>query len=150
MAISPANVNSHCLLGFAYALNGEYHDAADEFQSALSFDRQNQFAVEMLKNVMDEIAKFPVWPFSVSESDSDEDVDGMLSNMILIINSLVEKPGGLTGGAITDEHKQNSKDRNWATPTNLMSSTPNFVPATNRPTNRVRRLAPSTATIRIG
>ena len=51
MSLSPPSAMSHCLLGFAYALSDAFQSAADEFQSALSFDRHNQFALEMLKNV---------------------------------------------------------------------------------------------------
>ena len=57
MSISPPSVEGHNLLGFALALNSNYSDAADEFQAAKSFDRHNQFAEEMLKHVMTEIAK---------------------------------------------------------------------------------------------
>ena len=53
------------------ALAGEYEDASDTFQSALSFDRNNQFALEMLKNVMDEITKNVPFPFSGTDSDDD-------------------------------------------------------------------------------
>ena len=57
MSISAPSVEGHNLLGFALALNSNYSDAADEFQAAKSFDRHNQFAEEMLKHVMTEIAK---------------------------------------------------------------------------------------------
>ena len=57
MSISPPSVEGHNLLGFAMALNSQYTEAADQFQAAKSFDRHNQFAEEMLKHVMSEIAK---------------------------------------------------------------------------------------------
>ena len=64
MSISPPSVEGHNLLGFALALNSNYSDAADEFQAAKSFDRHNQFAEEMLKHVMTEIAKECFRPYT--------------------------------------------------------------------------------------
>ena len=63
--------DGYCLLGFSLALAKKYEEASDAFQSALSFDRNNQFALEMLKNVMEEITKVGAFPFSDEESDDD-------------------------------------------------------------------------------
>jgi len=155
MSLSPPSAMSHCLLGFAYALNDAFQSAADEFQSALSFDRHNQFALEMLKNVMDQIAKFPLWPFSGSESESEDEgtrLDASPTSYYCLGKDEKETKKqtqtaneslrlSLYGQQTETDGSARGK---WATPTNVMSSTPNFAPLpVNNRTRVPSRLGPS-------
>lgn len=71
MSISSPSAEGHSLLGFSLALNGDLIGASEQFQYALSFNRHDQFTLEMLKNTMDEIAK-DVSFLPTSDSDDDE------------------------------------------------------------------------------
>ena len=71
MSISPPSAEGHSLLGFCLALNGDLIEASEQFQYALSFNRHDQFTLEMLKNTMEEITK-DVSLLPMSDSDDDE------------------------------------------------------------------------------
>jgi len=113
LSVSAPTCDGYCLLGFALALGQRFEDASDTFQSALSFDRNNQFALEMLKNVMEEISANVPFPFSDDDSDDDDDVKPVVSK----VNRL-QTP-------ITIDMMAGAGD--------MMSSTPNFQSTINSP-----------------
>lgn len=120
MSISPPSVEGHNLLGFSLALNSNYSDAADEFQAAKSFDRHNQFAEEMLKHVMSEIAKQPIFPFSDDSDDSDAEDYEIETETKVPKNPIIHSEAVPIPSACSNI--------NLLTPTNdeIMSSTPNL------------------------
>lgn len=120
MSISPPSVEGHNLLGFSLALNSNYSDAADEFQAAKSFDRHNQFAEEMLKHVMTEIAKQPIFPFSDDSDDSDAEDYEIETETKVPKNPIIHSEAVPIPSACSNI--------NLLTPANdeIMSSTPNL------------------------
>ena len=79
MPISAPSAEGHALLGFSKALAGDLIGASEQFQFALSINRQDQFSIEMNKHVMDQITKEAA---IASSSDSDDDEPATQVNRI--------------------------------------------------------------------